>query len=98
MTPHRSWRGGCSPSSSAAPATAAGPPAHIGACYGDALLAGMGTGLIGANAAWNPIARVVQPVTDTAADYERLCQLYRNLYPATRDVTHALAALGKEFG
>lgn len=72
-------------------------PQHtIGASYGDALLAGIGTGLVGADASWNPIVSVVEPDAGTAADYERLYQLYRDLYPATRQIAHALAKFGKE--
>jgi xylulokinase len=37
-------------------------PRHtIGACYGDALLAGIGTGLVDRDAQWNPVVRVVEP-------------------------------------
>jgi xylulokinase len=66
-------------------------PTHtIGACYGDALLAARAAGL--AEGEWNPPARVIEPDPVTASDYEELYGLYRALYPATRDVAHALAA------
>ena len=72
-------------------------PRHtIGACYGDALLAGIGTGLVDRDAQWNPVVRVVEPDAGAAADYDRLYRLYRDLYPATRNVAHELADIATE--
>ena len=72
-------------------------PRHtIGACYGDALLAGIGTGLVDREAQWNPVVRVVEPDADAAADYDRLYRLYRDLYPATRTIAHALAGIAED--
>lgn len=66
-------------------------PQHtIGACYGDALLAGIGSGAVDAGAQWNPIVNVVEPDATAADEYDRLYGLYRELYPATRDLVHAL--------
>lgn len=71
-------------------------PRHtIGACYGDALLAGIGAGLATPDASWNPIVHVVEPKVDAGADYERLYRLYHDLYPATRDLAHTLAGIGE---
>ncbi|GAA3850876.1 FGGY-family carbohydrate kinase [Streptomyces sedi] len=70
-------------------------PRHtIGASYGDAFLAAVGTGLAGAGdmAAWNPVAHTVEPDPAAAERYDRLYRIYRDLYPATRDAAHALAA------
>jgi sugar (pentulose or hexulose) kinase len=77
-------------------AVPAGAAAHDRRLYGDALLAGIGTGVVDRDARWNPIARVVEPDDDAAVDYERLYRLYRDLYPATRDIAHALAGIGKD--
>ncbi|MER7397847.1 FGGY-family carbohydrate kinase [Streptomyces sp. NPDC000151] len=63
----------------------------IGASYGGALLAAQ---LIGDARidAWNPVRETVVPQPGAAARYEELYGLYRDLYPATADVVHALAA------
>lgn len=63
----------------------------IGASYGDALLAAQ---LVG-NASideWNPVQEIVTPRDETAADYDELYRLYRQLYSGSADVAHALAA------
>ncbi|UED87741.1 FGGY-family carbohydrate kinase [Streptomyces profundus] len=70
-------------------------PRHtIGAAYGDAFLAAVGTGRAAptAIASWNPIEQRVEPDPTTAAGYAQLYGLYRDLYPATREAAHALAA------
>lgn len=72
------------------------PRYTIGACYGDALLAAIGTGLVGADAAWNPVSHIVEPDADAAADYESRYQLYRELYSSTRNLAHTLAAMGRK--
>lgn len=66
-----------------------------GAAYGAALLAGVGTGI------WSGVDEACQatirqtgnaaPQPETAAVYERSYQVYRQLYPALRDVSHALS-------
>lgn len=40
---------------------------------------------------WNPVITTVRPNPENAAAYERLYALYRELYPATTSITHALA-------
>ncbi|WP_049575137.1 FGGY-family carbohydrate kinase [Streptomyces sp. SBT349] len=70
-------------------------PRHtVGAAYGDAFLAAVGTGHAspGDIAAWNPIASTVEPDPANRELYDRLYRLYRDLYPATREAAHALAA------
>lgn len=64
----------------------------IGASYGGALLAAQ---LVGEAtiAAWNPVRNVIRPRSETAARYDELYGLYKQLYPATADVVHALAAM-----
>jgi xylulokinase len=74
------------------------PAQTIGACYGDALLAGMAVGLVSDVGAWNPIASVVEPDPAAAGRYGELYRIYRDLYPATRGAMHVLAAAQREDG
>jgi xylulokinase len=70
-------------------------PRHtIGAAYGDAFLAAVGTGIAKPHDidAWNPVAHTIEPNPGRAADYDQLYQLYLDLYPATARTAHALAA------
>jgi xylulokinase len=66
------------------------PTRTIGASYGAALLA---AGLVGEVSAadWNPPAAVREPDPARTALYDDLFRLYLDLYPASRDVVHALA-------
>jgi xylulokinase len=73
------------------------PSVTIGACYGDALLAARATGLSDGTG-WNPPAGTVEPDPAAGQTYDALYELYRGLYPATRDAAHALAALSRETG
>lgn len=68
----------------------------IGASYGMAYLAARAVRPDDAEVTldrWNPVERVVEPDPDLAERYQRLYELYRQLYPATRDIQHALAAM-----
>ena len=67
------------------------PVVTIGASYGDALMAGRGAGLVSPGARWNAPADQLEPDPGTAATYDALYRVYRDLYPATRDAAHALA-------
>ncbi|MGH3983465.1 MAG: FGGY-family carbohydrate kinase [Pseudonocardiaceae bacterium] len=72
------------------------PRQTIGACLGDALLAAIGIGHIKSGESpdmsqWNPIAATIEPRPEPAAAYERRYALYRELYPNTREIAHALA-------
>ncbi|GAA0319748.1 FGGY-family carbohydrate kinase [Actinoallomurus spadix] len=71
------------------------PSVTIGACYGDALLAARAVGLSD-GAGWNPPAGTVEPDPAAGRTYDALYELYRGLYPATRDAAHALAALSRD--
>lgn len=71
------------------------PRYTLGASYGDALLAGLAADLTDGET-WNPIYTTLEPDPDAADDYQRLYQLYRELYPGTRDVAHALATAQKQ--
>lgn len=66
------------------------PSVTIGASFGAAFLA---AGLVGEPDIedWNPPAGVVEPDAGRRAIYDSLYRLYRDLYPATRDITHELA-------
>ncbi|MCR8670070.1 FGGY-family carbohydrate kinase [Agrococcus sp. HG114] len=67
------------------------PSVTVGASFGAAFLA---AGLVGDPdiAAWNPPAVVVEPDPARRALYDERYRHYRDLYPATREIAHALAA------
>lgn len=66
------------------------PSITIGASYGAAFLAA-GVKQPSDIRAWNPVRRTVVPRPELAAEYDELYDLYRELYPATAPVGHALA-------
>ncbi|HVA86303.1 MAG TPA: FGGY-family carbohydrate kinase [Candidatus Saccharimonadales bacterium] len=67
------------------------PAETVGAGYGDAFLAAIGTGLARPDDVWNPIVRRVVPHVDRRTAYDAGYDVYRSLYPATREQMHALA-------
>jgi xylulokinase len=67
------------------------PTYTIGASYGAAYLAASSIGSPSISE-WNPVAETVQPSEQDAHGYEELYGLYRELYPATEQIAHALAA------
>ena len=72
------------------------PRQTMGACLGDALLAAIGIGHIEGGQSpdmslWNPLATTIEPHPESAAAYERYYALYRELYPNTKEIAHALA-------
>jgi xylulokinase len=67
------------------------PRQTIGACLGDSLLAAIGIGQSPQMQQWNPIATTVQPRTTVTPTYDRYYELYRQLYPCTKQIAHALA-------
>nr|WP_300147380.1 FGGY family carbohydrate kinase [Propionicimonas sp.] len=67
------------------------PRETIGASYGAAWLAACLVRPISA-AEWNPPTRVLVPRQENEEGYRDLYALYRELYPATVSITHALAA------
>ncbi len=69
------------------------PKQTIGASYGDALLAGIASGLVDADADWAEISDAVEPDPQNRDTYEELYALYKDLYPATREIAHSLAAM-----
>lgn len=68
------------------------PSVTVGASFGAAFLA---AGLVGEPDidAWNPPAAVVEPDQRLRDTYDALYRHYRALYPATRDIAHALVDL-----
>jgi xylulokinase len=69
------------------------PRETIGACYGDALLAAEGAGLVPAGTTWAVPQRTLVPRPEHTALYDELYGLYRDLYAATATVSHSLAAI-----
>jgi xylulokinase len=71
------------------------PETTIGASYGDALLAGLATGIVpGLDAAretWVRARTVIEPDPALAAMYDAHHEVFTRLYPATRDAIHGLS-------
>jgi xylulokinase len=69
------------------------PEQTIGASYGDALLAAIGTGAVPPETDWSRTGAVVAPRPAHAPVYDKLYAIYGQLYPANREYMHVLAAL-----
>ena len=69
------------------------PAVTIGAAYGDAFLAGVAAGVVDPADDWTRVAETVVPDERRRATYDGLFRAYLDLYPATRDQAHAMAAL-----
>ena len=72
-------------------------PMTIGASYGDALLAGIGVGLIEGPESireWQGKGRAVQPNPNLSATYAPLSKIYDSLYHSTKEEMHHLHSLG----
>ncbi|CAJ1511055.1 FGGY-family carbohydrate kinase [[Mycobacterium] burgundiense] len=68
------------------------PQQTIGASYGDCLLAAIGVGLVPPDTDWTVIASEITPAAANRESYDVLYRTWRELYLATRDVVHRLAA------
>lgn len=68
------------------------PEQAIGASYGDALLAAIGVGLVSPDTDWAKIATEIKPDSRYRGLYDDLYATWRELYPATKDQVHRLAA------
>jgi len=68
------------------------------ASYGDALFAARAAGLVGPQDDWNAVSDTVEPNEANREVYDRLYEVYQQLYPATKEQVHALAALQLEEG
>jgi xylulokinase len=69
------------------------PEQTIGASYGDALLAARSVGLAKPDTDWSRISDTVEPKVENREIYDKLYRIYRDLYPATCEASHALADL-----
>ena len=72
------------------------PAVTIGASFGDAMLAGGGSGLVAADARWNAPAETLVPDDRASGRYDELYGIYRSLYPATVEQAHAIARVQEE--
>jgi xylulokinase len=76
------------------------PETTVGASYGDALLAGLATGIVpGLEAArerWVRTRSVIAPNPAHAALYDAHHEIFRELYPATREAIHRLVPTSNE--
>lgn len=68
------------------------PGNTIGAARGDALIAGLASGVLSANDVdgWMSVDHVVRPRAETAGGHDRRYAAFRELYEATRDIVHRL--------
>jgi xylulokinase len=76
------------------------PEKTIGASYGDALLAGLATGIVDRATGidtWVRSRRVIVPNTANTTIYDRGYEIYKSLYLHAKDDLHALAALDMAF-
>jgi xylulokinase len=72
------------------------PEQTIGASYGDALMAAIGTGLASPETDWAVTGRTVTPNPATRELYDGLYRGYCDLYPATKPYVHQLAQLQEQ--
>jgi xylulokinase len=72
------------------------PEQTMGAAYGDALLAGIGGSVVDPETDWSLMAETVEPNPDNREVYDELYALYKDLYQATRETVHALAAVQRK--
>ncbi len=74
------------------------PAQTIGASYGDALLAAVGAGLVPTGTDWAVVREVVRPDEANRQLYDELYDVYRDLYPATKEQVHRLARMQERAG
>ncbi|WGW11317.1 FGGY-family carbohydrate kinase [Saxibacter everestensis] len=67
------------------------PTQTIGASYGDALLAAIGTGAVPPDTNWATDGTLIEPDQRNKEIYAELYGHYESLYPSTREHMHALA-------
>jgi xylulokinase len=68
------------------------PRYTIGACHGDALLAGLGTGLVTDPHGWNPVASVVTPLATNRRHYDDMYACYLHIDSVLRGQMGSLAS------
>jgi xylulokinase len=69
------------------------PEQAIGASYGAALMAAIGVGLVAPETDWTEIAREITPNPANRELYDELYDVWRGLYPSTKQLVHELGAL-----
>jgi xylulokinase len=69
------------------------PVRSAGASYGDALMAGIGVGILGSDSDWMVPRETIAPSPTNQGIYDRLYRLYRELYHRTTGISHELAEL-----
>jgi xylulokinase len=72
------------------------PAQQMGACYGDAFLAGIGAGLFSNTSEisrWLGSAQTLNPDDERHSRYEPYYQLYRDLYEQNSDTMHRISGL-----
>jgi xylulokinase len=69
------------------------PAVTVGASYGDALLAAIGTGLVPGDTDWTRVDREVVADTAASAIYEEMFELYLQLHRTTIDISHKLTEI-----
>ncbi|WP_226345499.1 FGGY-family carbohydrate kinase [Agilicoccus flavus] len=72
------------------------PEQTIGASYGDALLAAIGTGLVPPETDWARVGSTVEPRPQNREVYDKIYRVYTELYPATKEQVHALSRLQED--
>lgn len=74
------------------------PERTVGASYGDAMLAGLATGLVPdvetLLTQWVKVAEVIEPDPEASAVYDAYYPVYRDLYEHSKEAVHALSRLG----
>ena len=91
----REWRASASPPSCTPQHL---PEQNIGASYGDALLPARSVGLAKPDTDRSSISETVEPKAENRGIYDELYRIYRELYPATREPSHAIAEHLQEGG
>lgn len=72
------------------------PEQTIGACYGDAWLAGVGIGAVDPTSDWSRPSEIVQPDNPTSDIYDQLFSTYKELYVSTQSQVHTLAQIQED--
>jgi len=74
------------------------PEQAIGASYGDALMAAIGVHLVAPETDWARISYEITPDSANRALYDELYEVWRGMYPATRELVHHLGDIGGRAG
>jgi xylulokinase len=69
------------------------PRQTVGASYGDALLAAIGSGLVPPDTDWAAVGEIVRPDPSTRAVYDKLFDVYGEMYGATKPLVHELSSI-----